>query len=147
MPSQSKNIVDYFNVSLIALVILLMTLSMLSCEKFEIDSLKLTNNTSQSVYFMVMTVEISALIDLNPIFPIDNEDRRNKIITPGNTASVSENEIMGYNPGDDLQLYFYEVIRDTAYFSGGLQLTNKKLQELKFQVVLNDENLTQRKVQ
>ena len=147
MTSQLKNTVDYFNVSLIALVLLLMTLSMLSCEKFEIDSLKLTNITSQSVYYMVMTVEISTLIDLNPIFPIDSEDRRNKIITPGKTASVSENEIMGYNPGDDLQLYFYEIIRDTAYFSGGLRFTNKKLQELKFQVVLNDENLTQRKVQ
>lgn len=129
------------------LVLVLMTFFMLSCEKFETDSLILMNNTSQTVYYMAMTVERSTLIDLNPIFPIDKDDRRKRVITPGTRTFVNKTDIMSYNFGDDIQFYFYEVISDTAFFSGGLQLTHKKLRELKFQVVLDDEKLTRRKVQ
>lgn len=125
---------------------LFFTALMTSCEHSQTDSLKLTNNTSQTVYFLAMTVEISTLIDLNPIIPLESDDRRKSIIAPCSTTDIDADQIMGYNSGDDIQFYFYEVISDTAYYSGGLQLTHKKLQELKFHVVFDDEQFERRKV-
>lgn len=131
------------NIILLTVVFPFLIAMMLNCEGFEMDSLKLTNNTSQTMSYLVMTVEQSHLVDLNSKSSLSNDTR---IVSTGESDTLSEEDIWGYQPGDNIQFYFYEVIGDTAYFSGELRLTHKKLRELNFQVVIDDEELTTSKV-
>lgn len=132
-----KNFNKTFSLTLFLLISALLG----SCEEFEIDSIKLSNHTSQTTYYLAMTVEQSHLIDLSPAFPINNENKK-RIMPPGEMAKLYEEDIWGYTPGDDLRFYFYEVVGDSAYFSGGLDVTHKQLVKHKFHIVLDDEELT-----
>lgn len=112
-----------------------------SCEELDIDSMKLTNNTNQRASYLAMTVEQSRLVDLKMKGLINNETR---IISSGETVTLYEEDIWGYSPGDDLRFMFYEVIGDSAYMSGSLDITHKQLRKLRFHVVIDDEELTKR---
>lgn len=129
-----------FNKALPPALFLLISAFLWNCEELEIDSMRLSNHTSQTTYFLAMTVEQSHLIDINPVFSINKK----RVIPPGNTATLYKENISGYNFGDDVNFFFYEVLGDSAYLSGGLELTHKQLLKQQFHIVLEDEELTTR---
>lgn len=132
------------NEILLLSLFLLIAAFLWSCEELGMNSMQLTNNTRQMTYYQALTVEASHLIDLNPAFSINTDNREKRIIPPGDTATLYEEDISGYDFGDDVKFFFYEVVGDSAYISGGLELTHKQLLKLRFHVVIDDEELTTR---
>lgn len=113
-----------------------------SCEKSDSDSFKLSNQTDQTTSVLPMTVEQSYLVDLSPTGTVSSGSI---IISPGETETIYDDNIMGYKPGSDIQLYFYEVIGDSTFWSGSLLVTRNQLKQLRYHVMIEDKNLTKRK--
>lgn len=122
---------------------LFLAATVIGCEATEADSFRLSNHTKQTTSLLAMTAEQSYLFDLSPKGTVGSHSI---ILSPGESETVFNENILGYKPDSDLHLYFYEVIGDSTFYSGSLVVSGSQLRRWRYHILIDDEELTKSKI-
>ena len=90
------------------------------------DGVVLTNASDITLLALVVERETSNVIDPNPRFDVEPDDPR--IMPPGADRSYDAADIIGgYERGQDLRVFIYEIIAGEAVWEGVKTLTHGEM--------------------
>ena len=95
-----------------------------ACSILEPDeqAIRVENGSEAAVLFLAWELQSSHLLDLAPSFQVNPDDGR--ILPPGKSRILAESEISGgFQVGDDLRFFLYDVVEDTADYKTTVTLT------------------------
>jgi len=105
----------------------------------EDEGLTLTNRTTINLVFSVFEQETSNLAFISPKILVRPDHR---ILQPDETATIFEDDITvidRFRPIEDVSINLWEVVGDSAFIRGGIQLTNEELRERKLRVEIEED--------
>lgn len=93
----------------------------------------LTNVGDATLLALVLERETANVVDPNPRFPVEPDDPR--ILPPGADRSYDAADIIGgYERGQDLRVFIYEVIAGEAVWEGAKTLTHGEMDARDFRM-------------
>lgn len=86
------------------------------------EEIRLLNQTESSILFLAWELQSSHLVDLSPSVTVTPDDDR--VLSPGSSRALPPSDISGgFEAGDDLRLFLYEVLDGTAEYRSTLTLS------------------------
>ena len=101
------------------------------------DVITLVNRMDKPLVYLAVERELGSRIDPQPSLEVDAH--RERLIQPGASAIIAAEAIMGYNLGDGVRFFLYEVTegKAKAVLKDVLTLTHEELKQRKFRVEIS----------
>ena len=97
--------------------------------------IKVLNQSEGPIFLLAWELQSSHLVDPQPAIQLASDDSR--VLSPGASRILRPSDVSGeFEFGDDLRLFLYEVLGETAEFRSTLTLTAGDLREVDNRVTI-----------